>query len=43
MTWALYIRMAFTRLGVREGFAWSMSAAAPETIGAAIEVPLSIM
>src|SRR5215831_9655534 len=38
--WAVYIRMAFTMLGVRFGFAWSIKAAAPATTGVDIEVPL---
>src|SRR5581483_5291123 len=38
--WAVYIRIALTRLGVRFGFACNISATAPETTGVAIEVPL---
>src|SRR2546426_12602365 len=39
--WAVYIKMAFTRLGVRVGFACSSKAAVPVTIGGAIEEPLT--
>jgi len=37
--WPLARIAALTWLGVRPGRAWSMSATAPATIGAAIEVP----
>src|SRR5882672_5147760 len=37
--WAVYIRIAFTRLGVSFGLAWSMSATAPETTGVDMDVP----
>src|SRR2546425_8413786 len=37
---AVYIKMAFTRLGVRVGFACSSKAAVPVTIGVAIYDPL---
>ena len=40
---ALYCRMAFTIGGVSPGLACSISATAPETAGAATEVPLSII
>src|SRR5712692_10687107 len=42
MICAVYIRIALTRLGVREGLAWNISAAATETTPADIEVPLRI-
>jgi hypothetical protein len=35
----VYIKIALTRLGVREGLAWSRRAAAPATTGVAIDVP----
>src|SRR2546430_10387436 len=38
--WAVYIKMAFTRLGVRVGVACSSKAAVPVTIGVAIDDPL---
>ena len=38
---AVYIRIALTMFGVRPGFACSNRAAAPATIGVAIDVPLS--
>ena len=41
--WAVYIRIALTMLGVREGLACRMRAAAPATTPADIDVPLSIM
>ncbi len=41
--WAVYWRMALTSGGVRPGFACSMTAAAPATTGAAIDVPLRSM
>src|SRR5207302_8979973 len=37
---AVYIKMTFTRLGVRVGFACSSKAAVPVTIGVAIDDPL---
>ena len=43
MIWAEYIRIAFTWLGVRPGFACIMSATAPETTPLAIDVPVNIM
>ena len=37
---AVYCRIAFTSGGVRPGLACSINAAAPATVGAAIDVPL---
>src|ERR1044072_4198338 len=37
---AVYINNAFTRFGVKLGFAWSISAAVPAATGVDIEVPL---
>src|SRR5678816_3247267 len=41
--WAVYIIRAFIKLGVSVGLASNINAAAPDTIGAAIEVPLSLI
>src|SRR6185503_19354785 len=41
--WALYIRIALTKPGVRLGLASNIIAAAPATTGVAIEVPLIYM
>jgi hypothetical protein len=38
----VYCRIAFTALGVSEGFAWSISAIVPVTTGAAMLVPLKL-
>src|SRR6187551_4062332 len=39
---AVYCRIAFTRLGVSDGFAWNISATVPATTGAAMLVPVRL-